>query len=356
MSVKQHLDVVLVFCLLLLWISSEFCSRSVAAELSSHVGVKVGDMVKYGNFRSLWSSESPSAVPPQILFNVNNTLSVVNTVLDVSNITVSYESRTIYRNGTEQVEVKSVEVIYGSSMGNLPFVGADLIVGDRVSLAEDFPPYRINSTSLREYCGVMRQTNLLNVTQVYTYTAYRTKLYWDKATGLLTEYRVNYTELDENNALSLSLISYSLVDNNVWIGVSDSMVPVAEAGSDRIVDTGVAVVFDAGGSTDNVGISKILWDFGDGESATGLSVSHTYDSAGVFNVTLTIEDGAGNKDTDHVTVTVQKQANPIWTTGLVLLIVVSVVLTSCLLVWRSSKKRRPRRQGRTHRLILVARV
>jgi PKD repeat protein len=345
---------VLVPCLLLLWIS-EFCSYPVAAELSSHVGVKIGDMVKYGNFRSFWASESPSAVPPQILYNVNNTLSVVNTVVDVSNITVSFESRTTYRNGTEQVEEKSIDVIYGISLGNLPLVAADLAAGDRVSLATEFPPYRINSTSLREYCGVMRQTNLLNVTQVYTITAYRTKLYWDKATGLLTEYSVHYSELDEKNALSLSLISYSMVDNNVWIGVPDSMVPVAEAGSDRIVDTGETVVFDAGGSADNVGITKVLWDFGDGESAMGLSVSHIYDSAGVFNVTLTVEDGAGNKDTDHVTVTVQEQANPIWTYGFIFLIVALVVLTSCLLVWRFSKKRHPRRQSRTHRLVLVAR-
>jgi PKD repeat protein len=348
MSVK-HLDAVLVSCLLLLWVSSDFCSNPVAAEPLLHVGVKVGDMVKYGNFRSLWASESPSAVPPQILYTVNNTLYVVNTVVDVSNITVSFESRTIYRNGTEQVEVKNIEVIYGSSLGNLPILAADLEAGDRVSLAEDFPPYCINSTSLRDYCGVMRQTNLLNVTQVYTTTAYRTKLYWDKATGLLTEYRVNITELTEDDALSLSLISYNMVDNNVWIGVSDSVVPVANAGADRIVDTGVAVVFDAGGSTDNVGITGVLWDFGDGESAAGSSVSHVYDAAGDFNVTLTVEDGGGNKGLDYVLVTVQEPIEPVITPTLVLLIVVLVVLvvlTSWLLVRRFSSKRGHRRQGR----------
>jgi PKD repeat protein len=343
MSVKQHLDAVLVFCLLLLGVSSEFSSGPVAAEPLPPIGVKVGDMVKYGNFRSLWSSESSSAVPPQILYTVNNTLSVVNTVTDVSNITVSFESRTIYRNGTEQAEPKSVEVIYGSSMGNLPFVAADLATGDRVSLAEDFPPYRINSTSLREYCGVMRQTNLLNLTQVYTDTAFRIKLYWDKATGLLTEYSMHYSELDENDNLSLYLITYSMVDNNVWIGIPDSVMPVAEAGSDRTADTGAIVVFNAGESTDNVGLTKILWDFGDDESATGLSVSHIYNSAGVFNATLTVEDGAGNKDSDQVTVTVREQTNTIWTTGFILLIVALIVLTGCLLVWRFSNKRRRRR-------------
>ena len=348
MSVK-HLDAALVFCLLLLWVSSEFCSDPVAAESPLHVGVKVGDVVKYGNFRSLWASESSSAVPPQTLFNVNNTLFVVNSVLNVSNGIVSLESRTIYRNGTEQVEVKSVDVMYGISLGDLPVVAADLGAGDRVSLAIELPPYRINSTSLRGYCGVMRETSLLNVTQVYLDSAFRMKLYWDKATGLLTEYSVHYTELAEDDALSLSLIAYSMVDNNVWIGVSDSAVPVADAGSDRIVDAGVTVVFDAGGSRDNVGITKVLWDFGDGESAMGLSVSHVYDAAGVFNVTLTVEDGAGNKGLDHVLVTVQEQTKPVITPTLVLLIVVLVVLvvlTSLLLIRRFSSKRGHRRQGR----------
>ena len=350
----KHLDVVLVFCLLLLWISWEFCPGSVAAELSSRVGVKVGEVVTYGNFRSLWASESSSAVPPQILYDVNDTVSVVNTVLDVSNITVSLESSTVYRNGTEKTEVKSVDVVYGISLGNLPIVPSDLGAGDRVSLATELPAYCINSTSLREYCGVMRETSLLNVTKVYADTAYRIKLYWDKATGLLTEYSAHYSELTEDDALSLYMITYSMVDNNVWIGVSDSVAPVAKAGSDRIVDAGVAVVFDAGGSRDNVGITGILWDFGDGESAMGLSVSHVYDSAGVFNVTLTVEDGAGNKDTDQVTVTVREQANPILTSGSVLLIVVLAVFAGCLLVWRFSNKRRPRRQGCAHRLVSLA--
>jgi hypothetical protein len=348
MSVKAR--ALLVFFLLFAWIYSGFFADPVAAEpLSRVAGVKVGDVAKYGNFRSLWASESPGALPPQTLLDVNNTLSLVNTVLDVSNDTVSFESRMIYRNGTERAEVYNVSAVYGGSMNNLAFVAAELGAGDRVSLAEDFPQYRINSTNLREYCGVMRETNMLNVTQVYAGKAYRTKLYWDKATGLLVESRLYYTELTETDILSIALISYSMVDNNVWIGVSDFVVPVARAGSDRTVDSGVTVVFDAEGSSDNVGIAKVLWDFGDGESAVGLSVSHVYDSAGVFDVTLTVEDGAGNKGLDHMIVTVREQVNPILTPGLVFLVVVLVVLTGWFLVRRFLDKRRMRGQGRRRR-------
>lgn len=348
MSVKR-LDAVLVFCLLFAMICSRFSADPVAAETLSRVGVKVGDMAKYGNFQSLWVSELPSAPPPQILYDVNNTLSLVNTILDVTNNTVSFESRTNYRNGTERVEVNSVNVVYGNGLDNLTFVAAGLGAGDRVSFAEELSSYRINFTSLRDYCGVMRQTNMLNVTDVYGGMAYRTKLYWDKATGLLMEYRLYYTELTVTDILSLALISYNMVDNNVWIGVSDTVVPVARAGSDTTVDAGVAMVFDAGGSSDNMGIAEILWDFGDGESAVGLSVSHIYDSAGVFNVTLTVEDSAGNKGLDRVLVTVREQANPILTPGLIFLVVVSAILAGWLLVRRFSNKRRPREQGRRRR-------
>jgi hypothetical protein len=113
------------------------------------------------------------------------------------------------------------------------------------------------------------------------------------------------------------------------------------------VDTGVTVVLDAGGSTDNIGITKVLWDFGDGKSATGLSVSHVYNAAGIFNATLTIEDGGGNKDTDNVTVTVQEPATPIWTYGLAILIVALIVVTSCFLIWKFQNKRRLRRKRRS---------
>lgn len=349
MSVK-HLNAVLLSCLLFAWICSAFSADPVEAEpLARVAGVKVGDVVKYGNFLSLWASESPSALPPQTLYDVNNTLSVVNTVLDVSNNTVSFESRTTYRNGTERVEVNSIDVAYGNGLGNLTFVAAELGAGDRVSLDEELSSYRINSTSLHEYCGVMRETNVLNVTEAFTYTAYRTKLHWDKATGLLVDYRLYYTELTETDLLSVALISYSMVDNNVWVGVSDFVVPIARGGSDRTVDAGVAVVFDAGGSSDNVGITRVLWDFGDGESAVGLSASHMYDSAGVFNVTLTVEDGAGNKGSDYVLVTVREQSNPILTPSLVFLAVLSVFLAGWLLVRRFSNKRRLREKGRRRR-------
>ena len=66
----------------------------------------------------------------------------------------------------------------------------------------------------------------------------------------------------------------------------------------------LTVVFDASDSMAPEGttISGYDWDFGDGESASGDSTSHTFVSAGDFLVTLSIMDGNGNTDTDTATV------------------------------------------------------
>lgn len=46
------------------------------------------------------------------------------------------------------------------------------------------------------------------------------------------------------------------------------------------------------------------WDFGDGNTATGANVSHTFNNLGTFDVTLTITDGLGCTDSYVVPVTI----------------------------------------------------
>lgn len=65
---------------------------------------------------------------------------------------------------------------------------------------------------------------------------------------------------------------------------------------------GDTVTFDAGDSTGDV--ETYEWDFGDGATATGETVSHTYDDAGEYEVTLTIIDQDGREDTTSATLDV----------------------------------------------------
>lgn len=63
------------------------------------------------------------------------------------------------------------------------------------------------------------------------------------------------------------------------------------------------VSFDAGASTDPDGDALAYsWDFGDGTTATGEVVQHTYTQAGSFTVVLTVTDGEGGSDTASISI------------------------------------------------------
>ena len=65
----------------------------------------------------------------------------------------------------------------------------------------------------------------------------------------------------------------------------------------------LTVHFDGGRSFDPDGtITLYRWDFGDGTTATGVKVSHTYTSPGFYQVTLTVRDNAGKRARDSLIV------------------------------------------------------
>ncbi|MCG1004542.1 MULTISPECIES: PKD domain-containing protein [Halobacterium] len=67
---------------------------------------------------------------------------------------------------------------------------------------------------------------------------------------------------------------------------------------DESVQLSPSSVSDATGDVD------YEWTFGDGSSATGKTVTHTYAGDGTYEVTLTADDGSGDRDTASMSVTV----------------------------------------------------
>ena len=101
-----------------------------------------------------------------------------------------------------------------------------------------------------------------------------------------------------NTAITTATIASSGVDS-----------PVAHAGGGdfRLYDGGVGtnVQFDASGSSDSdCNIVSYSWDFDDGTVGTGMSPLHSYTTAGVYVVTLTVTDNDGLQATDFATVSV----------------------------------------------------
>lgn len=76
--------------------------------------------------------------------------------------------------------------------------------------------------------------------------------------------------------------------------------PIAEAGAPISATEGVVVNFDGSGSAGQNGatIVSYFWDFGDGNTATGINPTHTYADDGSYAVTLTVTDSNGMTDVD----------------------------------------------------------
>jgi PKD repeat protein len=100
--------------------------------------------------------------------------------------------------------------------------------------------------------------------------------------------------------------------------VPGNTAPYAEAGLPQSVRIGQAVTLDGSASTDSDGtIVSYAWDFGDGSTASGAVVQHTYAAAGSYVVTLIVtdDDGAAHRDLTLVEVQAPPNARPVAEAG-----------------------------------------
>lgn len=87
--------------------------------------------------------------------------------------------------------------------------------------------------------------------------------------------------------------------------------PVANAGGSHQGAVGAAISFDGSASRDPDGsIATWDWDFGDGSThATTATTTHTWSTAGVFVVRLTVGDAQGATASDVAVVTITAPVN-----------------------------------------------
>jgi PKD repeat protein len=77
-----------------------------------------------------------------------------------------------------------------------------------------------------------------------------------------------------------------------------------------IVDTPSTMTFIADASDPDGTITSYAWNFDDGTTGSGQSVTHTYTDAGTYTITLTVTDDDGAQDTDTTEVTLRSPTPP----------------------------------------------
>jgi len=113
-------------------------------------------------------------------------------------------------------------------------------------------------------------------------------------------YRAKLVVVDDSNTKN------NQSDDEIEILVNEK--PIADAGPDQLVALDQEVNFNAGKSVDPDGkIATYAWDFGDGQSAAGVSATHRYAKPGIYTARLMVQDNTGHAtaiDFDEAIITV----------------------------------------------------
>ena len=142
---------------------------------------------------------------------------------------------------------------------------------------------------------------------------------WDiNSLTTLSGTEVPYTFQGEGNYL----VTLTVTDNNGASSQSTLLIQAREApealpphaeleASPYYGDAPLTVSFNASKSFDFTGsITTYSWDFGDGNTATGITAQHTYEQVGNYTVVLTITNDAGLSSTDSIVIQVTDPSVP----------------------------------------------
>lgn len=172
-----------------------FYTTNVYAQVS--VGVKEGDWIKYGNF----SVASTGPEPTHFQQELTKTDWMMITVQTILATNITYEVTWHFKNGTDSILTDWIDIVTGLNPdGQLTdtfafFISTDLPVGAGLYniATEPFVGWKINETINREYLGVVGETQHSNNTTSLLGATHTYNLYWDKGSGVLTEYNYSMT-------------------------------------------------------------------------------------------------------------------------------------------------------------------
>ncbi len=108
-------------------------------------------------------------------------------------------------------------------------------------------------------------------------------------------------------------------------------------------EVGVEITFTSTSTDpDTADTLTCSWNFGDNTTSTEVNPKHTYDSAGTYTVTLTVDDGNGGTDTYTTEITI-KEKTDIWIYAAVIIIILIIIIAVAAVVkkkpqWLKKKK------------------
>jgi PKD repeat protein len=126
-------------------------------------------------------------------------------------------------------------------------------------------------------------------------------------------YNVTLSVTDDASQMSTTSTTITITSSGGGTGTATASFTFSPASPNALQ----TVFFNASTSTGSAGhaITTYAWDFGDGVTASGVSVSHSWAAAGVFTVTLTVTDDAGQKGNKSTAVTVSAAGSGTLTAG-----------------------------------------
>jgi parallel beta-helix repeat protein len=171
--------------------------------------------------------------------------------------------------------------------------------------------------------------------------------------SLLGNFTMNYDSISDRYYRNMTFSNLGTFTFNIWatdtsnnwnnasgnFTIEDTTNPIANAGLDHQIESGLSVIFNGSSSWDNHGIDNYTWEFIDSTQVKlyGTSPKYEFNNIGDFEVNLAVYDISGNSDSDTVWINVTENLPP--STPVNLSVTTPDIGGELILTWNSNSEK-----------------